>query len=102
MSVIMMLRAKADAKRLQEVINGNESRTQAINDRAKGLGAIHHRFLASADGTEIIVIDEWESPEGFQKFFESSPEIPQIMAEAGVASEPEITSWHELDTIDKF
>jgi hypothetical protein len=39
MSVTMMLRVKADAKRLQEVINGNEARTQAVNDRAKGLSA---------------------------------------------------------------
>ena len=102
MSVTMMLRVKADPKRLQEVINGNEARTQAVNDRGKALGAIHHRFLASADGSEVIVLDEWESPEAFQKFFEASPEIPQIMQEAGVSSEPEITFWHELDTVDKF
>ena len=102
MSVIMMLRVKADPKRLQEVINGDESRTQAVNTRAKELGAIHHRFLASADASEVIVLDEWESAEGFQKFFESSPEIAQIMAETGVTSEPEVTFWHEVDTIDKF
>ena len=102
MSVIMMLRVKADPKRLQEVINNDEARTQAVNARAKELGAIHHRFLASADGTEIIVLDEWESAEGFQKFFEASPEIAQIMAETGVTSEPEVTFWHEVDTIDKF
>jgi heme-degrading monooxygenase HmoA len=102
MSVTMMLRVKADAKRLQEVINGDPSRWQAINARAKELGAIHHRFLASADGTEIVVVDEWESHEAFQKFFESSPEIPQIMADTGVTSEPEITFWHELGTDDRF
>jgi heme-degrading monooxygenase HmoA len=102
MSVFMMLRVKADAARLQEVINNDEARVQAINSRAKGLGAIHHQFLAGADGSEIIVLDEWESPEAFQKFFESSPEIPQIMQEVGVTSEPEITSWHVLDTVDRF
>jgi heme-degrading monooxygenase HmoA len=102
MSVIMMLRVKADAKRLQDVINSDESRWRAVNSRAKELGAIHHRFLASADGTEIIVLDEWESPEAFQKFFESSPEIPQIMAEVGVTSEPDITFWHPVDTADSF
>src|SRR5205823_6745863 len=62
MSVIVMLRIKAEAKRLQEVIDSDETRWQAINSRAKELGAIHHRFLGSADGTEIIVLDEWESP----------------------------------------
>jgi heme-degrading monooxygenase HmoA len=102
MSVIMMLRVKADAKRLQEVVDGDEARWRAINTRAKELGAIHHRFLASPDGTEIIVLDEWESPEAFQKFFESSPEIPAIMAEVGVSSEPVITFWHPVDTADTF
>ena len=102
MSVIMMLRVKADAKRLQEVVDGDEARWRAINTRAKELGAIHHRFLASPDGTEIVVLDEWESPEAFQKFFESSPEIPQIMAEVGVTSEPDITFWHPVDTADTF
>jgi heme-degrading monooxygenase HmoA len=98
----MMLRVKADPKRLQEVIDADEARWRAINSRAKELGAIHHRFLGSADGTEIVVLDEWESPEAFQKFFESSPEIPTIMAEAGVTAEPAVAFWHELDTADKF
>ena len=102
MGVTMMLRVKADAARVQETINGDASRWQAINARAKELGAIHHRFFASADGTEIVVIDEWESPEAFQKFFESSPEIPQIMQGVGATSEPEVTFWHELDTDDRF
>jgi RND superfamily putative drug exporter len=102
MSVIMMLRAKGDPARVQEVINSDEARIEAINARAKELGAIHHRFLASADGSEVIVLDEWESAEGFQKFFAASPEIPQMMQEIGVTSEPEITFWHELDTIDRF
>ena len=32
-----------------------------------------------------------KSPEAFQTFFESSPEIPEIMAEVGVTSEPVVT-----------
>lgn len=102
MSVIMMLRVKADPARLQEFINSDASRWQTINARAKDLGAIHHQFLGSPDGAEVVVLDEWESPEAFQKFFESSPEIPTIMQEAGVTSEPEITFWHKLDTDDTF
>ena len=86
MSVIMMLRVKADAKRLQEVVDADEARWRAVNTGAKELGAIHHRFLGSADGNEIVVLCEWASPEAFQRFFESSPEIPTIMAEVGVTS----------------
>ena len=39
---------------------------------------------------------------GFQKFFEASDEIRAIMAEIGVTSEPEVTFWHALDTLDDF
>lgn len=101
MSVHMMLQFKADPKRLQEVMASNPERVEAINTRAKGLGAIHHQFVTGADGT-VAVLDEWESPEGFQKFFDSSPDIPQLMAEAGVTSQPEVTFWHRLDTPDAF
>ena len=101
MSVYRMLQFKADPKRLQEVMASNPERVEAINSRAKGLGAIHHQFVTRDDGT-VAVLDEWESAEGFQKFFDSSPEIPKLMAEAGVTSQPEITIWHPLDTPDAF
>jgi heme-degrading monooxygenase HmoA len=102
MSVFMMLQVNGEAGRLQGVMEGNADRWKAINARAKENGAIHHRFLASGDGTSIAVFDEWESMEGFQKFFASSPEIPQLMAEAGVTSEPQVTFWHPVDTPDAF
>ncbi|HEY7259777.1 MAG TPA: antibiotic biosynthesis monooxygenase [Gaiellales bacterium] len=102
MSVTMMLRVKADPERVREVINSDPARIEAINARAKELGAIHHRFIASADGTEVVVVDEWESPEAFQQFFAASPDIGQMMQEIGVSSEPEITFWNELPTDDAF
>jgi len=102
MSVTMMLRVKGDPKRLQEVINGDEARTKVVNERGKALGAIHHRFLASADGGTIAVFDERESEEGFHRFFNASPEIPQLMQAAGVTGEPRITFWHPVDTPDQF
>jgi heme-degrading monooxygenase HmoA len=102
MSVTMMLRVKADPERVREVINSDPARIEAINARAKELGAIHHRFTANVDGTEVVVVDEWESPEAFQKFFEASPDIGQMMQEIGVTSEPEITFWNELPTNDAF
>jgi hypothetical protein len=39
---------------------------------------------------------------GVSEFFEASPDIAQMMQEIGVTSEPEITFWNELDTIDTF
>jgi heme-degrading monooxygenase HmoA len=101
MSVFMMLQVDGDPGRLTEVMQ-DRARWEAINERAQGLGAIHHRFLASADGTTIAVFDEWESEEGFQEFFRTSPEIPELMREAGVTTEPRVTFWHPVDTPDAF
>jgi heme-degrading monooxygenase HmoA len=101
MSVFMMLQVEGDPARIGEVMQ-DRARWEAINARAKENGAIHHRFLASDDGGTIAVLDEWESAEGFQRFFGSSPEIPQMMAEAGVTSEPRVRIWHPVDTPDAF
>jgi len=101
MSVYMMLQVNGDPKRLQEVM-ADRSRWEAINDRALATGAIHHQFLVSPDGGTIAVFDEWESEDGFNTFFNSSPEIPQLMAAAGVTSEPTVAFWHKMDTPDAF
>ena len=101
MSVFMMLQVEGAPSRLAEVMS-DEGRWQSINARAKENGAIHHRFLASADGGTVTVFDAWESEEGFHTFFNASPEIPQLMQEAGVTSEPRIAVWRPLDTPDQF
>jgi len=101
MSVFMMLTVAGDPARLPGVMS-DPARWEAINARAKANGAIHHRFLASADGSTLAVFDEWESAEGFNTFFNSSPEIPQLMAEAGVTTQPQVTFWHPIDTPDAF
>ena len=101
MSVFMMLQVEGDPSRLAEVMS-DEARWQSINARAREHGAIHHRFFASADGGTIAVFDEWESEEGFHAFFNASPEIPQLMQEARVTSEPRIAFWRPLDTPDQF
>jgi hypothetical protein len=102
MSVFMMLQVEGDPKRLQDAMAANGARLEKINASAKEHGAIHHRFYASADGGTLAVFDEWESEEGFKRFFGSSPEIPQLMQEAGVTSEPRIAFWHPVDTPDQF
>lgn len=101
MSVFMMLQVEGDPKRLQEAMAANGARIETINASAKEHGAIHHRFFVSADGGTLAVFDEWESEEGFNKFFQSSAEIPQLMQAAGVTSQPRLAFWHPLDTPDQ-
>ena len=100
LSVIMVMKAKADPAKVEEVAQGNPERMTSIIEHAKEHGVIHHRFLGG-DG-EIVVIDEWESEEGFQAFFGHDEQVAELMQEAGVASEPEITFYRPLDTGDEI
>jgi len=98
MSVLMTLRVAADAKLLEEMAAANPTVLTGIVARAKEHGVISHRFYGTEE--EVMVLDEWESEAGFRAFFESSPEIAEMMAKVGATAAPEITFWRALDTGD--
>lgn len=101
MSVLMTLRVRGDAKKLEEMAGQSDSPFPSISaDAAKNYGAISHRFYATDE--EVLVVDEWPDPESFQKFFEAHPEIQGIMDKAGVTARPEITFWRRLDLGDEI
>lgn len=100
MAVLMTLRAKGDPAELERRAEADPEAMQAIAAKAKPNGLISHRFYGSDEGT-IMVVDEWETAEGFRAFFDASPEIPELMREVGVTEPPEITFWRELDTHDR-
>jgi hypothetical protein len=102
MTVLVTLRIAGDPSRVEQALKSDPERLLAIAERAKAKGALHHRFYASADGTEALVLDEWETAEAFQQFFDENPDIGAMMGEAGVTSEPEAKFFRELDTPDKF
>ncbi|MFI4989719.1 MAG: hypothetical protein ACHQHO_02225 [Solirubrobacterales bacterium] len=102
MAVLMTLKITGDPSRIEQALTSDPERLAAVAERAKAKGALHHRFYANADGSGVLVVDEWETAEGFQQFFAESPDIGAMMAEAGVTSEPEASFWHPLDTPDAF
>jgi quinol monooxygenase YgiN len=102
MSVIMTLRARADAAKIEAFAAADPSRMQAIVAKARQHGLIAHRFYATDDG-EIMALDEWPDEESFQAFFaETQDEIGPMMAGADTQGEPEISFWRELNTHDQF
>jgi hypothetical protein len=97
----MSLRVKADRAKFEELANGEwKDRILAIAERGKSMGAIHHRFAAT--DSEIVVIDEGESREQFERFFNSTPAIGEFMQAVGVQSEPAITFYEPLSIGDEF
>lgn len=102
MSVIMTLRVKGDAPKLESIAAEQPDRLPAIAEKAKARGVIAHRFYASDDG-ELLAVDEWPDVDGFEAFFdECRSEIQAVMDDIGVSSEPEIRFWRKLDTNDEI
>ena len=102
MAVLVTLRIKGDPTRIEQALKSDPDRLTAVSDSAKDKGALHHHFYANADGSGMMVVDEWETAEGFQQFFGDNPQIGAMMGEAGVTSEPEVAFWQLVDTPDAF
>jgi quinol monooxygenase YgiN len=100
MSVMMMVRFDADADSIERAARDNHDTLMAIGARAKEQGCVHHRFYA--DNGNVVVIDEWESPEAFQRFYDGDPDIPTIMGAAGVTSAPDVRVLQPLAVDDDF
>lgn len=97
MSVLMVLRVSGDSKAVEST---DPAVLKTVTDRAKDLGATRHRFFTN--GSEVLVVDEWPDQATFQQFFDSSPEIPEIMAAAGVTAAPTIEFWERVGVDDAF
>jgi heme-degrading monooxygenase HmoA len=100
MSVLMTLRVTGDVAKLERLGAEDPSLFSGIIERAKERGLISHRFWTSGD--EVLVVDEWPSEEAFQGFYETTPEIQQIMQYAGVREPPEVSFWQPVDTRDEY
>jgi hypothetical protein len=101
-SVLMMLRLPVDAAGLERAAHDNGDLIKGISKRAHDRGAIHHDFY-ERDG-EVIVVDEWESPEAFEAFFEAEGgNIGQLMQAAGATGAPGTPSFHRKMSVgDEF
>jgi heme-degrading monooxygenase HmoA len=100
MSVLMTMRVPGDTERFRQFFDSEGDRLKQIADQARQQGCLHHRF-GIGDGY-VLVLDEWESPEQFQRFFEGNEEIETVMRESGAQGEPEISFTEALGTPDQF
>lgn len=95
MSVLMTMRISGDAKAVE---SADQAMLDTVVERAKQHGLISHHFFGTDD--EILVIDEWPDEESFKAFSDASPEIGEMMAAAGVTSQPTVEFWRPLDVKD--
>jgi heme-degrading monooxygenase HmoA len=100
MSIIMVLRVSGDPAAFEQYVKANPELVTRIAQEGRARGAAHHMF-AAGDG-EIVVIDEWDSADNFQAFFNSQTEIPELMRAGGATGAPEVTFYRRMDTPDAF
>lgn len=100
MSVMMTMRVDGDTDRFREFVATRGDDLRRISDDAKAKGCLHHRF-AIGDGF-VMVLDEWESVDAFNDFFEGNEAVAEVMRESGARSEPEITFAESIDSPDAF
>jgi heme-degrading monooxygenase HmoA len=100
MSVLMTLRAQADVAEFEKIAADEPAIFEGIVRRAKERGLISHKFWTS--DTEVFVVDEWPSEEAFNGFFQSTPEIQQLMQRAGLSAPPQVNFWRPAETHDEY
>jgi hypothetical protein len=99
MSVIVTGKVPGDTEQFRRWIAESKDITERISADARTKGCLHHVF-AVGDGF-VLIVDEWETAEGFQQFFQSNPDIPKAMRDAGAKGEPEFTFAEAIDA-DRF
>ena len=103
MSVFMTLQVAGDAKALEKYAQDHPDEMQAILGSAKDHGLIAHRFYGTADGGNLLVLDEWPDRESFESFFrEQESAIRPLFEAAQAAGEPSPMYWQELQTGDAY
>jgi quinol monooxygenase YgiN len=100
MSVLVIAKFQGDVAKFRQALADRADQFAKIGEEGRTSGAIHHRF-GVGDGY-VVIVDEWESVEHFQKFF-SDPDLQAFIAEVGAAPQPpEITIAEAVSSPDEF
>jgi hypothetical protein len=85
MSVLVIAKFQGDTATFRQSLTGRAGEFEKYADMARTAGGLHHRF-GVGDGF-VLVVDEWESIDHFQKFF-SNPELQGFIGSIGAAPAP--------------
>ncbi len=96
MSVVVVIRFPvSDVAEAIKGLHANAEFLEEITASTKDAGLIHHRFVSGAG--HLVVIDEWENADQFQKFFDGNPKVAEVMSSIGMTGAPEISVFESVD-----
>jgi quinol monooxygenase YgiN len=100
MSVFVLGKFQGDTATFRQALADRASEFAAIAEQAKAAGGIHHRF-GIGDGF-IVIVDEWESVEHFQRFF-ANPDLQAFIGSVGAEpGPPELTIAESVTSADQY
>jgi quinol monooxygenase YgiN len=100
MSVLVIGKFKGDTAKFRQALVDRADEFAKIADSSKSVGALHHRF-GVGDGY-VIIVDEWESVEEFQKFM-ANPDLQAFIGSIGADPEPpEVIVAEAVTSSDQF
>jgi len=100
-SVLITIKIPGDTGAFRRAITERADEFAKIGEGARSVGAIHHR-LGLGDGY-VLVVDEWESSEQFERFF-GSPSLQAFIHEVGghTAAAPRVIVAEAIGSADQF
>ena len=102
MSVIVTIEFPGlQADKFMEVFQRDPERMKRVSEDGRSQGAIHHSLTSNDDGV-VMVVDEWDSRENFERFLANQEEIKAVMSEFEQSGQPIVRSYRVLDTPDRF
>jgi len=100
MSVLIIGKFKGDTAEFQQALVDRAGEFAKISEESKAVGGLHHRF-GIGDGY-VLIVDEWESVEHFQKFM-ANPDLQAFIGSVGGAPEPpEVIVAQAISSPDEF
>ena len=101
MSVLVIGKFQGDTATFRQAVAERAGEFAKYADMARAAGGIHHRFGAG-DGF-VLVVDEWDTAEQFQRFF-SDPELQSFIGSVGGSTDgpPDITVTEAVSSPDQF
>ncbi|MFC4605110.1 hypothetical protein [Rhodococcus kronopolitis] len=101
MSTLVIVRFLVrDMPAAKKSLADNAALLEEIGAEAKKCGGRHHRF---AEGIgELVAIDEWDSVEAFQNFFDGNPKIATVTKEAGAQTPPSLEFLAGIEAAGTF
>ena len=100
MSVLVTVKFPGDTATFRQALADRAEEFAKLKESAMAAGGIHHRF-GVGDGF-VLVVDEWESPQQFERFF-GDPSLQAFIGTLGAAPvPPEITLTEAVASPDQY